>query len=499
MSDEIPTIRAFATIAGVTAATYLVLVVLAQILRRVRGLRFTPLYHAFALSAGVLLGLHLAAWTTPLHDDLLRHVTAATLLLAAAPIVTLLNRALWGSTASQEGPTRAPRVLEQATGIFILILAILATLQFVYEVQVPGLLAGSGVVALVLGLGMQDQLHNLFAGLSIHFTKPFKVGDWLLIDGYHAKVIEISWRDTRLLTTDEMMIEIGNAEITKQIVTNFEEPTPRHAVRATIGLHYNVPPARAQAVLKEAAASVPGVCVEPAPVVYVKDFADSAVVYEIKVWIDDHALTSRVLSDVRSHAWYAVNRAGMEIPYPQLTLHRAPKADGATAARAAALTGLQAHPLFGFIGGEELQALVQESRVLLFAGSERIIKQGTEGASLFLLIRGQVDVHIDHGGKSSIVATLGPGNCFGEMSLLAGEPRTATVITQGEVEVIEIGKPAFASVVRANPAIVERLGELLTERQLANARHAATLAGATSPAEVRKGIVRKLRTFFELG
>jgi CRP-like cAMP-binding protein len=239
--------------------------------------------------------------------------------------------------------------------------------------------------------------------------------------------------------------------------------------------------------------------VDPAPVVYVKDFADSAVVYEIKVWIDDHALTSRVLSDVRSHAWYAVNRAGMEIPYPQLTLHRAPKADGATATRAAALAGLQAHPLFSFIGGEELQALVQESRVLLFAGSERIIKQGSEGASLFLLVRGQVDVHIDHGGKSSIVATLGPGNCFGEMSLLAGDPRTATVITRGEVEVIEIGKPAFASVVRANPAIVERLGELLAERQLANARHAAALAGATSPAEVRKGIVTKLRAFFELG
>lgn len=497
MTDEFPALRALATIIGITAATYVVLVVLAQSLRRFRNLRFSPLYHAFALSAGLLVGLHaMTAWSSS-HEELLKHVTAVTVILAAVPIVTLLNRALWLRDNESKGP--APRVLEQATGIFVLLIAGVIALQFIYDVQVPGLLAGSGVLALVLGLGMQDQLHNLFAGLSIHFTKPFKVGDWLLIDGYHAKVIEISWRDTRLLTTDEMMIEVGNAEITKQTVTNFEEPTPRHALRATIGLHYNVPPARAQAVLKEAAASVTGVCSEPAPVVYVKDFADSAVVYEIKVWIDDHAITARVLSDVRSHCWYAVNRAGMEIPYPQLTIHRAQKIDGAAGARSAAIAGLRAHPLFSFLEGDELDALVRESRVLLFTGSERIIKQGTEGSSLFLLIHGQVDVHIEHGGKSAVVATLGAGDCVGEMSLLAGEPRTATVVTVGEVEVIEIAKPVFATVVRSNPAILERLGGLLAERQLANARHAAALAGPSNPAEVRKGIVTKLRAFFELG
>ncbi len=499
MSDQLPSISAFATLLGVALAVYLVLVVLAQLLRRTRNLRFSPLYHAFAVSAGLWVGLQTGTWTTSAQSALLTHVTAATLLLATAPVITLLNRALWVRTDKNGVVTPTPRVLEQATGIFVVLIAILVTLQFIYDVQVPGLLAGSGVVALVVGLGMQDQLHNLFAGLSIHFTRPFKTGDWLLIDGHHAKVIEISWRDTRLLTTDEMMIEIGNAEITKQIVTNFEEPTPRHAVRATIGLHYNVPPGRAQAVLKEAAESVLGVCAEPAPVVYVKDFADSAVVYEIKVWIDDHAITARVLSDVRSHCWYAVNRAGMEIPYPQLTIHRAQKTDGAAAARTAAIAGLRAHPLFSFLKGDELEELVRESRVLLFAGSERIIKQGTVGASLFLLIHGRVDVQIDHGGNSAVVATLGPGDCFGEMSLLAGEPRTATIVTVGEVEVIEIGKPAFAMVVRANPAILERLGGLLAERQLANAKHAAALVGAGNAAEVRKGIVTKLRAFFELG
>lgn len=496
MPDEIPTIRAFATILGTIAVTYVVLVMLAQLLRRTRSLRFSSLYHVFALAVGFFIGLNASNWAGSVRDELLKHVTAATVILATVPIVTLLNRALW--VRGEGGKGAAPRVLEQATGIFVLLIAAVITLQFIYDVQVPGLLAGSGVLALVLGLGMQDQLHNLFAGLSIHFTRPFKVGDWLLIEGHHAKVIEISWRDTRLLTTDEMMIEVGNAEITKQIVTNFEEPTPRHAVRATIGLHYNVPPARAQDVLKEAAATVPGVCAEPGPVVYVKDFADSAVVYEIKVWIDDHAITARVLSDVRSHCWYAVNRAGFEIPYPQLTLHRAQKVDGASAARRAATAALQAHPIFGFLATEQLEAVVKESRVLLFAPSERIIEQGAAGASLFALVHGRVEVHLRHDGLSNVVAKLGPGDCVGEMSLLAGDPRNASVIAVNEVEAIEITKATFATLLRNNPHVIERLGDLLAKRQMANAQHVANANGATVE-QVRRGMVARLQAFFALG
>lgn len=253
-------------------------------------------------------------------------------------------------------------MLADLTTVVLVTIALLVVLQFVYDVQVPGLLAGSGVVAIVLGLGMQNQLQNLFAGVSLHLGKPFKTGDWLLINGLHAKVVGISWRATRLQTADEVVIEISNSEIVNQTVTNFHEPQRRHAVRATIGLHYSAPPARVQQLLKEAAASVAGVCADRAPDVFVKEFADSAIVYEIRVWIDDHSLMSRVLSDVRSHCWYAVRRAGIEIPYPQLTIHRADptNADGATRRRAA--QALQGHPLLGSLAPEHIAELVQGSR-----------------------------------------------------------------------------------------------------------------------------------------
>jgi len=234
------------------------------------------------------------------------------------------------------------------------------------------------------------------------------------------------------------------------------------------------------------------------PVIYVKEFADSAVVYEIKVWINDHSKMSRVLSDVRSHCWYAVKRAGMEIPYPQLTIHRPAKTDNGAAARAAAVAALRAHAIFGFLPAAQIETLVGAGAVVKFATHEHLMTQDEPGESLFFLVHGQVDVQITRNGQTSSVAQLSAGGCLGEMSLLTGDPRTATVVALGEVEAVEIRKPEFAALVRTNPDALERLSELLTHRQLANAQLAAS-GPAASPEQVRSGIRQKLRAFFQLG
>jgi len=177
-----------------------VLVTVAQLLRRTRQLRFAWPYHLFAGAFSLALAVHLSDWVSPWRGAVLAHLTAVAVILAAFPLTTLLNRLLWVRTGADGGRSEAPRVLVDATGLVVAGAAVLVALQFIYGIPVPGLIAGSGVAALVLGLGMQEQLQNLFAGITLHFEKPFKTGDWLLIDGHHAKVIDISWRATRLLT-----------------------------------------------------------------------------------------------------------------------------------------------------------------------------------------------------------------------------------------------------------------------------------------------------------
>jgi small-conductance mechanosensitive channel/CRP-like cAMP-binding protein len=487
----------FLEAAGAVVGVYFALVLLAHQLRRVRAVRFRWHYHLFALSASLLAGAHFLPETLVWRADVLRHLTAATIVFGAFPLVTLLNRAFWIRFDAAGNRLEAPRVLIDLTGVVAGLVAVLSAMQFVYDMQVPGLLAGSGVAALVLGLGMQDQLKNMFAGIALHFEKPFKTGDWLLIDGVHSKVIEISWRSTRLVTPDEVQIEMDNSHLLNQTIYNFELPTPEHALRATIGLSYDTPPAQAMEVLRNAAASVPGVLAERAPVVFLKDFADSAIVYEIKLWIRDHAQMSRVLSDVRSHCWYAVRRAGMDIPYPQMVVHRAAAPDTGVAARQTAAGMLRAHKIFGCLTAEQCEVLVQASPVVKFANHEHLITQGAPGSSMYVLVRGAVDVRITREGQTRSVAKLGAGDCIGEMSLLTGDTRTATVVAEGEVEAVEVGMAVFGAFVRSNPAVVEQLSELLTQRQLANAKHAAE-GGTATPEQVRSGVLKKLRAFFSL-
>jgi CRP-like cAMP-binding protein len=118
---------------------------------------------------------------------------------------------------------------------------------------------------------------------------------------------------------------------------------------------------------------------------------------------------------------------------------------------------------------------------------------------MFLLVTGTAEVRIARDGQSTVVATLGPGACLGEMSVLTGDPRAATVVAMEEVEAVEIGKQPFTTLVRDNPDVVARLTELLARRQLANEKLAAGAGHAERTAEARASVLRKLRAFFQLG
>jgi len=505
MTDAFPSLRDAGLIVGGTVLGYLLLIALGQLLRRARGLRFGWTFHAFAVLAGLLIGMHLSGWRSTAAVAALQHLTAGILLFSAFPLVTICNRILWVRKLPETGSgPRAttkdvPRVLTDVTGLLIVLAAVLVALQFVYGVEVPGLLAGSGVIAIIVGLAMQDLLANLIAGIGLHFDKSFTAGDWLLIEGTHAKVIELSWRSTRLITVDDVMIDVPNSTIIKQSILNFEKPSRTHTLKPAIGLHYDIPPVQAQRVLQEAAASVPGVCTDPPPVVHIKEFADSAIVYEINVSINDHGLMEQVMSDVYVHCWYATKRAGFEIPYPQMTLHRpsAPRVDP-TLARTAR-QALRTHAVFSVLSAEQVETLLSSGEIQLFATTEAIITQGDHDTAMHLILRGEVEVWVEREGVRKSLAVLGAGDCIGEMSLLTGEPRSATVIARDEVTVIEITKADFAVLVEAQPDLLSRVSEVLAQRALALKK----LASGTTPTagiEATRGtMLNKLRTFFQLG
>jgi CRP-like cAMP-binding protein len=337
----------------------------------------------------------------------------------------------------------------------------------------------------------------------LQIGRPYKVGDWLQVGERFAEVMEINWRSTRLRTNDAIYLDIPNNEIVRQTIVNLHYPSVVHAMRIRVGVEYKVPPNRVKDALMRATKGAELVLKDPPPKIFLVDFADHAVTYEIKFYMGNHAAINEVNDSIRTNVWYELKRERINIPYPirTLQLERRTK-DLAADEREKARTILQDDPLFQCLGDEQLNSLIERSKLNRFGRGERVIEEGAAGDSMFILVRGTAQVSVARNGALIRVGALRAGDCFGEMSLLTGEPRTATVRAEADCEVLEINKSVMSEILHHAPECLEQLSELLANRKMETegiVREATpSEEQADKEREYRATFLRRLRTFFEL-
>lgn len=175
----------------------------------------------------------------------------------------------------------------------------------------------SGVVSLVIGLALQDLLSNLMAGIVLSAERPFTVGDWVRIGDVEGEVVELTWRVTKVRTREHDYLLIPNSLTAKQHVTNYALPTADHLLKIPVGVSYQTPCGIAVAALLEAAQNVEEVLNNPAPEAHFIEFGESCLIYELRVWIDNFDSLPAIASETRKQIWYAFQRHGITIPFPQ--------------------------------------------------------------------------------------------------------------------------------------------------------------------------------------
>jgi small-conductance mechanosensitive channel/CRP-like cAMP-binding protein len=390
----------------------------------------------------------------------------------------------------QDRPSdRYPAILQDVTliGLFTIVATVLMKEQ---------LLTTSAVGAVVVGFALQDTLGNLFSGLAIQIEKPFRVGHWIAVGDREGQVQDITWRATKLRTKAGQFLIVPNGIMSKESILNYSEPTLPTRLMVEVGVSYATPPNETKAAVAEALAQCSLVAASPPPVVLLHDFGASALTYRVWFWILDYALELEAHDQVRTNIWYAFRRKNIEIPYPiqvEYSRDELPlRSEGDVMSAAARLGAID---LFATLPAEARLMLSRTGQEHIFAAGEAIVRQGDSGSSMYVLLSGRAVVVIEPAGQ--VVARLEPGGFFGEMSMLTGDPRTATVRATDDVRVLEISAERFREVALERPGLIEHISTVVSARRLeldeARAAAAATTAVATAPRTLFGRIQKFLR------
>lgn len=436
------------------------------------------------------------------HNEGIRGFQALLIVLGVVFALQLLRCFYWQRWFARRHGAEAPKLLQQVFGFAVFCVALALVLKVAYGFQVDTFLAGSGIIAVVIGFAMQDTLANIVSGIALQIGKPFRVGDWLIIEANRAEVMEMNWRSTRLRTNDDYYLDIPNKTVVSHTITNLSYPTKTHSNRIRVGFEYSVPPNLVRDLLRRAAANAPGVLEALPTKVFVKDFGDSAIIYEIKYNLDDERRFNDIEDAIRTNIWYEARRAGLSIPFPTRTIELRRPAPDAGKVNSALRERLSRQELLAPLDDDQKNRLLEQAKILRFGRGEKVIRQDSEGCSMFVIVHGEVEVSLHVNGCDTTVATLHPGEAFGEMCLLTGEKRSATILAKTDCELWEIERAHLQPLLQENKALAERLSELLARRRMETE---GILAAQTPPQVVEQkrheytmSFRRKISSLFEI-
>jgi len=427
------------------------------------------------------LGVVAALSWYPFGSELAARVASIGQLVLALAVINLVVVTAINPLRVDRVPERFPTIVQDT--LIIVLFVMVAT-----GVMGEKFLTTSAVGAVVVGFALQDTLGNMFSGLAIQVEKPFRVGHWVTVGNFEGRVTEVTWRATKLRTKSGNHVILPNAFIGKEAIVNYSEPEAPTRLDVVVGVSYDVPPDQVKAALREAVANAPLVLNNPEPDFLVDDFAASSVTYRVRFWIGDFARDTAARDQVRSAIYYSLKRHRFEIPYPmqiEYARNETPERPADRLARADAV--LHSADLFAPLPDDHRMDLAGRSIEQTFGAGEAIVRQGDSGSSLFVVARGRARV-IDASGRE--LATFTRGGYFGEMSLLTGQPRSASVLAAEECQVLELTADALREAALANPDVLRRVGTVVAERRADLERHQAESAAE------RLGLEESKHSFF---
>lgn len=437
------------------------------------------------LHAGVVPYQPLTLTGVPFQDAVHAVLKIAWWLWAAWFLVGLLR-----AFAVSEHRPREGKLIQDLLAGLVYLAAIFAIISDVFDLPITGLLATSGVIAIVLGLALQSTLADLFSGIVLNFSRPYRPGDWISIDGTtDGRVIEINWRATHVLTEKRDLAILPNSTIAKAKIVNASSPSGIHGMTVTVQLDAKTPPATGAQILQHAILNTQRIVAMPAPLVAAKSITGDAIEFEISFFVEELAHSTRAQNDL-------FDRISRHLAAAGIALASAQAIDNAKTAAERAMDMVE---IFDSLTAEERKTLAAKAKLRHYEAGETLIDPGDRFNSLFIIGVGVASfTRVEMEGEIELLR-IGPGDHFGEIGLLTGNSAEVTLKALVPVVTYELTKDDLAPVIGARPEVSQAMCRALARLQAAGQLIAsADIDKSVPPRRVAAWFSERLHRLFDL-
>lgn len=346
--------------------------------------------------------------------------------------------AIAGTILGHDIHSRQARLFTDLLSGAIWLTALLVILKSVLSLPIGGLLATSGIVAIVIGLALQNTLSDVFSGIAVGLDQPFHPGDRVAIgNDIEGVVVQLNWRSIRIETDGEDIVTIPNSIVAKSHIINRTVRSERRLVSVQVATPSTASADHIIDLLRQAVMMCPGILEKPAPSISLSRLGIRSHTYTVNYFVESTPLMSSTKGHLLRHARRLFHYAGIE---------QAQKLDPVQLLRNLAL--------FEALSDERVEQLALELKHHTLDPGETLYEEGGTDTSLFIIAAGVLEIsRMPAGQGRSVIRRIGPGEYIGEISLLTGDPRPATVSALTVVDAYELPRDAFKALITATPEL----------------------------------------------
>ncbi len=212
-------------------------------------------------------------------------------------------------------------LIENVLKIVVIVAGMMVILS-IWKINVTPLLASAGIAGVAVALAAKDTLANFFGGISIFMDRPYKISDFIVLDGgERGEVVEIGIRSTRIKTRDDILISIPNSILANTKIINESAPIPNFRIRIPASVAYGSDIEKVEEILLGIADDNDYILKEPKPRVRFREFGESSLNFQLLCWTKEPVLRGRAIHEVNKAIYHKFNEAGVNIPFPHRTVY----------------------------------------------------------------------------------------------------------------------------------------------------------------------------------